>query len=158
MSKLNPLWDEFILWSLAPDSEKGEWASENDWAVGHGTTSRTLRRWKQLPEFERRRAELEKVASVSKVVELEAADLSGDEGDYRVVKSTLVAGAKSGNPKFLELYFKTYGRPFVEEEAAARVSDVASADLEKLVLESVLALGDNMVADALRSLGWTVER
>ena len=91
-------------------------------------------------------------------MELEAADLSGDEGDYRVVKSTLVTGAKTGNPKFLELYFKTYGRPFVEEEAAARVSDVASADLEKLVLEAVLALGDTMVADALRSLGWTVEK
>lgn len=158
MSKLNPLWDEFILWSLAPDVEKGEWASENDWAAGHGTTSRTLRRWKQSPDFERRRLELTKVASVSKVVELGAADLSGDEGDYRVVKSTLVAGAKEGNPKYLELYFKTYGRPFVEEEAAARVSDVAAADLDKLVLEAIMALGEPVVAEALRSMGWTVER
>jgi hypothetical protein len=58
----------------------------------------------------------------------------------------------------LELYFKTYGKPFVEEEAASRVSDVAAADLEKLVLEAVVALGEPVVADALRSLGWTVEK
>lgn len=158
MSNRNPLWDEFILWLLLPDVEKGEWASENDWAAGHGTTARTLRRWKQHPDFVARQTELSKVAEVSRIADVEAADLSGDEGDYRVVKSTLVAGAKSGNPKYLELYFKTYGKPFVEEEAASRVADMANADIEDLVLETVLALGETVVVDCLRERGWTVER
>jgi hypothetical protein len=158
MAIKNPLWDEFILWSLLPDVEKGEWATENDWAVGHGTTARTLRRWKQQPEFVARRDELSKVAEVTRIADVEASDLSGDEGDYRVVKSTLVAGAKSGNPKYLELYFKTYGKPFVEEEAASRVADMADADLDDLVLEALFALGESVVVDALRNRGWTVEK
>lgn len=154
----NPLWDEFILWSLTPDVDKGEWASENDWAVGHGTTARTLRRWKQNPEFVARREELERVSEVTRIADVDAADLTGDEGDYRVVKSTLVAGAKSGNPKYLELYFKTYGKPFVEEEAASRVSDMATEDLDALVLEAVFALGEDVVVEALRARGWTIAR
>lgn len=154
----NPLWDEFILWSLTPDVDKGEWASENDWAVGHGTTARTLRRWKQNPEFVARRDELARVSEVTRIADVDAADLTGDEGDYRVVKSTLVAGAKSGNPKYLELYFKTYGKPFVEEEAASRVSDMATEDLDALILEAVFALGEDAVVEALRARGWTIAR
>lgn len=157
-SKVNPLWDEFILWSLLPDVERGAVSSEEEWAANHNMTSRTIRRWKQNPMFVARREELSKVASVSRIVDVDAADLSGDEGDYRVVKSTLVQGAKTGNPKYLELYFKTYGKPFVEEEAAARVSDIATANLESVVAETLVAVGEELVVEALRNSGWTVVR
>lgn len=156
--KNNPLWDEFIGWLNASEIARGPLASEEEWAAANGVTTRTLRRWKSQPEFVARRTELESQPTVTPVTEVSEEDVAGDEADYRVVKTTLVEGAKSGNPKYLDLYFKTYGKPFVEEEAASRVSDVASADLENLVLESVLALGEPLVVDALRSRGWMVER
>jgi hypothetical protein len=158
MSTVNPLWDEYIMWSLSSDVDKGICATETDWALAHNTTTRTLRRWKLLPTFVARKEELEKVVSVSRVADMDLSDLTGDEGDYRIVKSTLIQGAKTGNPKFLELYFKTYGKEFVEEEVASRVSDIAAIDLDKLILESILAIGESVVVDSLRSLGWQVAK
>jgi hypothetical protein len=157
-NKVNPLWDEFIGWLNASEIARGPLASEEEWAAAKGVTTRTLRRWKTQPEFAARKLELEAQPTVTEVTEVPEEDVVGDEADYRVVKTTLVEGAKSGNPKYLDLYFKTYGKPFVEDEAASRVSDVASTDLENLVLESILALGESLVVDALKSRGWAVER
>lgn len=161
--KINPLWDEFILWSFLPEVQRGAVVSEVEWARSKGISDRTLRRWKDLPEFVARRGELASVSQVTRVADAVSASgggevASADEGDYLVVKQTLVEGAKSGNPKYLEMYFKTYGKPFVEEEVASRSASLANEDLESLVLETVLVLGEELVAARLRAAGWTVER
>lgn len=155
-----PLWDEFILWMLKPEYDKGAITTEVAWAEAHGTTTRTLRRWKGMPDFELRRAELEGVSKVNKSLVAEAGTgvpVSGDEGDYQVVKAALVDGAKSGNPKYLDLYFKTYGKPFVEEEAASRSSDLTGMDLEDLISQALVSIGAELVAERLRGLGWLCE-
>lgn len=155
-----PLWDEFILWMLKPESARGAITTEVAWAEAHGTTTRTLRRWKSMPGFEARLAELSEVAKVNKTLVAEAgtgAPVSGDEGDYQIVKAALVEGAKSGNPKYLDLYFKTYGKPFVEEEAASRTSDLTGMDLEDLVAKALVSVGPEIVVNHLRGLGWVCE-
>lgn len=157
--KLNPLWDEFILWSLTPEVKRGSVVSEIEWARVKGISDRTLRRWKDHPDFVARKAELEGVSKVTQVANAANGEVvSADEGDYRVVKQTLVEGAKGGNTKYLDIYFRTYGKPFVEEEVASRSASLANEDLEGLVLESIMVLGETVVAERLRAAGWTVER
>jgi len=73
-----------------------------------------------------------------------------------MVKTRLVEQAKEGNAKAVELYFRTYGKPFVEEEVASRQSDFANMDLDVLVAEALASVGDELVAAALRERGWTV--
>jgi hypothetical protein len=154
------IWDEFILWSQKSLSERGKVDTEVAWAEAHSLTTRTLRRWKTLPEFEARRLEL--VGSVVEPKSLAADTGTGvaasDEADYFVVKAALLEGAKNGNPKYLDLYFKTYGKPFVEEEAASRASDLSVVELEELVLRAVEAVGVEMVVKHLEGLGWECVR
>lgn len=157
-------WNQYIDWMLTPEHLRGPVTTDSAWAASNGVADRTLRRWKTLPEFQalldRRQAAMEAridVASVTSGSEA-AGDVDGDEADYRVVKSVLVEGAKSGNPKSLELYLKTYGKPFVEEEAASRTADLASLDLEDLVSRALEALAPEALVQRLRDSGWIVER
>jgi hypothetical protein len=85
-------------------------------------------------------------------------DDGSDEASYRVVKAKLVEGARSGNPKALELYFKTYGKPFVEDEVAARSLDLENMELPGLVARAVASLAPDELESHLRQLGWTVGR
>jgi hypothetical protein len=153
-TKTTDLQNAFIVWSLKPVSERGAIDTETAWAEKHKVSTRTLRRWKTLPEFQARLTELSEARSVTSVTEQTT---SADEGDYQVVKAALVEGAKQGNPKYLELYFKTYGKPFVEEEAASRSSDLTGLDLEDLVSKALVAVGPEVVAGQLRKLGWRCE-
>lgn len=160
--KTNKLWDEYIRWSLTPAHERSI-GSKAEWARAKGVTDRTLRRWEQDPRFVERMSDLgstvaeERVAKAARVVEESDVDVAPDEADYRLVKSQLVEGAKSGNQKSMDLYFRTYGKQFVEEEAASRVSDFASMDLDALVLDALNALSESAIVDFLRGRGWTVE-
>ena len=81
-----------------------------------------------------------------------------DEASYKAVKLQLVAGARSGNAKSLDLYFKTYGKPYVEEEVAARTLDLENLDLPDLIGRAVAALAPEELEATLRDLGWTVSR
>lgn len=156
MSKTTDLMTAFIVWSLKSPTERGAINTETAWAEKHGVSTRTLRRWKTTPEFQERAAELgEAKAAGGSTVTAETG--TADEGDYQVVKAALVEGAKSGNPKYLELYFKTYGKPFVEEEAASRTSDLTGMDLEDLVSRALVAVGPELVAERLRAIGWSCE-
>jgi hypothetical protein len=143
----------FLVWSLKTPSERGVLDTETAWAEKHGVSTRTLRRWKSLPEFQEQLGEIKEARNVTSVTEAS----SPDEGDYQVVKAALVQGAKEGNPKYLELYFKTYGKPFVEEEAASRTADLANLDLEDLISKALVAIGPGLVAGQLRELGWTCQ-
>lgn len=158
--KPNRLWDEYIRWSLLSPAQRGSVASKAEWSRAKGVTDRTLRRWEQDERFKARLDELSSrvttdVGASSVVGDLE---VSADEQDYHVVKSQLVEGAKQGNQKALDLYFRTYGKQFVEEEAASRVSDFSSMDLDALVIEAVVSVGEDSIVSYLRSNGWTVER
>lgn len=155
MSKpTNSKMDAFLVWLSKSPADRGVINTETAWAEKHGVSTRTLRRWKDLPEFQER---LDAVGVTQEATASAASSGTGDEGDYQVVKMALVEGAKSGNPKYLDLYFKTYGKPFVEEEAASRSSDLTGIDLEDLVSKALVAVGAELVADKLRALGWSCE-
>lgn len=150
--KIHPKWKAFALWLDSPEATRAI-SSEESWAAANGTTARTLRRWKQDPAFIAYRASLGGPTAAEGVT-----DDGSDEASYRAVKAQLVAGARSGNAKALELYFKTYGKPFVEEEVAARTLDVENLELPGLVARTVAALAPEELEDALTGLGWKVER
>jgi len=149
--KTNAKWKAFALWLDSPESTRAI-STEEDWAASNGVTARTLRRWKQEPEFVALRASLGGAPTV------EVGDDGSDEASYRAVKAQLVAGARGGNAKALELYFKTYGKPFVEEEVAARTLDLENVELPGLVARAVAALSADELESALTTLGWRVER
>lgn len=153
MSETNPLWVEFINWLNTPQVERSP-STEALWAAEHSIADRTVRRWKSNPKF----IELMESMSPDVVRAVSEAAAEGDAANYQQVKAQLVDAAMKGNPKALDLYFRTYGKEFVAEEAAARTLDLANVDLEDLVARTLLALGEELVADELRKLGWKVDR
>ena len=151
--KINPKKRAFAAWLASPEGTRAV-ATEEDWAAANGVNTRTLRRWKQEPEFSGLRASL----GGAPTVEADVQDDGSDEASYRAVKAQLVSGARGGNAKALDLYFKTYGKPFVEEEVAARTLDVENLELPSLVARAVAALSADELESALTALGWRVER
>jgi hypothetical protein len=161
-AKVNPLWDEYILWLSLPENERGTVSTEDEWAKAHGyADARTMRRWKTKPEFIERQRRLTETMVVKAGGAVIAADPDdegfGDERDYRLVKAQLLSSAKTGNLKATELFMKLYGKTWIDEEAASRSSDFANADLETLVANATAAVSPELLAGALRNLGWKVE-
>jgi hypothetical protein len=158
--KVNPLWDEFILWLSVPAEKRGVVATEDDWAKSKGyKDARQLRRWKNDPRFVARQAELVGDVPVLRVTSAPgsvAEAVSVDEADYRVVKANLLDAAKGGNLKATELFMKLYGKSWIEEEAASRASDFTGMDFDALVAESLVSVSEDAVVAALRSRGWSV--
>jgi hypothetical protein len=161
--EINPLWDKYIDWVLLPEIDKGEITTESEWATANSISDRTIRRWKQNEKFKQRFEERSGSSSLSNGEGIAKRDVSkkegtGDEQDYKVVKSRLIEGAKNGNLKAQELYLKTYGKPFVEEEQAARTTDLSGMELEKLVLKSLETLGIDPIVNYLKSNGYDVKK
>lgn len=162
MSKsFSDLQDSFIEWLLLPEFQRGDIESEAEWGRRHGVSVRTVRRWKSSERaVERLSAPREGLSGVQvhpePVSDVDGGYVGGDESDYRIVKSALISGAKSGNPKYLDLYFKTYGKPFVEEEVAARSTDLAGLDMDVLVSQTLAVLSIEAVVSFLQGCGWTV--
>lgn len=160
---INPQWDEFILWLATPDHERGNIATEDEWAKAHGyADSRTLRRWKKNPEFIERQMTLTQkmVSKVGGALVTSGDDditMDGEERDYRLVKTKLVQSAKEGNLKAQELYMKQYGKSWIDEEQASRASDFSNLELPSLVAKAASVLGAEIMAQTLRDLGWKVE-
>jgi hypothetical protein len=162
MTEINPLWDEFIMWLAQPEHERGTVATEDEWAKAHGySDARTLRRWKNKPEFiERQRKLTEKLVTKigGAIVTSDDDVLDSEERDYRLVKSKLVQSAKEGNLKAQELYMKQYGKSWIDEEQASRSSDFTNLELPALVARAASALEPEILAEALRVLGYKVEK
>lgn len=160
--KVNPLWDEFILWLSVPAEKRGVIATEDDWAKSKGyKDARQLRRWKNDPRFVERQVELTGGVSVPGSHSTSAPrsvdeSVSGDEADYRVVKAQLLDAAKGGNLKATELFMKLYGKSWIEEEAASRASDFTGMDFDALVAEALVSVSEDAVVAVLRSRGWSV--
>jgi hypothetical protein len=125
---------EFAYWLSVPKRLKvtlGLPQTEKEFAETKGLHPRTIRRWKEDPEFRAMVDEQKKVvlgeAEDSTIKRGEkrvtAADdpvlepgLSDDEQKYLQVKDTLVHMAMDGNQGAMDLYLKHYGKSFVEAE------------------------------------------
>jgi hypothetical protein len=159
MSKRDQLWQDLVVWLATPPSRRGAISTEEEWAEANKTTTRTMRRWKQDPEFvalqDAYQLRLDARAALEAEPELDG-DATEDERSYLKVKSKLIEGAASGNPKYMDLYFKTYGKPFVEEEAAARTADLVNLDLDELILRTLSMIEQESLVRHLQGLGWVV--
>lgn len=151
------LWKKYIAWSLIPEDQRGLVATDADWARKNEVADRTLRRWKNNPEFIELQANFaEEVSPRERARDVEAGE--GDEADYREVKAVLLEGARNGNPKYVEMYLKTYGKPFIDEEVASRSTDLSGMDLDDLVSRAVASLSPETLEQVLVGLGWQVTR
>jgi hypothetical protein len=161
MSRINPKWEDYILWLATPSHERGAVATEEAWAKANGySDARVMRGWKKKPEFiEHQKQVLGKLLK-DPTADIETLDLGAvdftDERDYRLVKTQLLTQAKGGNLKAAELYMKIYGKTWIDEETAARSTDYSSQDLEKLIATAASALAPELLAGALENLGWRV--
>lgn len=181
MSQVSPQWDAFANWLLLDESARERLnlpKTKAEYAIAHKISDRTIRRWQNDPMF---KALLEKksqakgkrgLAAVSvdgtpAVLDLDQGleeyrdtgqDQDSQDDEYQQIKSALVKGALTGDPKYLDLYFKTYGKDFVAEEAAARTSDLAGLSLDDLIVETALVVGEDNLVDYLRSKGYEVSR
>lgn len=161
MADINPKWDEYILWLATPEHQRGTITSEEAWAKENGVSAKTTRRWRTHPDFVQRQMTLTKsltakVGAVA-VFEDDESAMNGEERDYRVVKSKLIESAKTGNLKAQELFMKIYGKTWVDEEQASRVSDFGNMDTEELVAKAALAVNVDIVVKHLVELGYKVE-
>jgi hypothetical protein len=156
--KLNPKWKPFIEWLNTPELYRGAVTTEEEWGAANGVTSRTMRRWKGEPAFIALRESLSASMVDTSTPMVGDAPAGSDKESYDAIKAKLVEGARSGNPKSLDLYFRTYGKPFVEEEVAARSLDLSAADLPELVAYAVASLAPEELEEALAKAGWHVER
>jgi len=165
---VRPEWNDYATWLLLTPKERkdlGLPASEVDYADAKGISDRQTRRWKNDPVFqaflEKTRVKRSEKISVSNLtanstINEEEEVLSSSEDEYQIIKGTLVKGAMSGDSKYLDLYFRTYGKDFVAEEAAARSSDLASLDFDALVLETITALDISTIIQYLQENGYIV--
>jgi hypothetical protein len=164
---VRPEWNDYANWLLLTPAERknlGLPASETAYANAKGISDRQLRRWKQDPIFQglleklkTKQAEKISVSNMSNnSIDTDEEVLASSEDEYQIIKSTLIKGAMSGDSKYLDLYFRTYGKDFVAEEAAARSSDLASMDFDTLVLETMASLDIGSVIQYLQSNGYIV--
>ena len=169
MSNVSTQWEAFAAWLLT-DEETRERRnlprSQAEYAEHVKVSDRQLRRWKADPMFQalldKKRGKATGLAAVSvdgvpADLEAGAEELAGNpEDDYQAIKGQLVKGAITGDPKYLDLYFKTYGKEFVAEEIAARTSDLAGLELDDLIREAASVLDERGLVDYLRSKGYEI--
>lgn len=172
MAEISPQWDAFANWLAMDDAQRERLnlpRNQTEYAIANKISDRQLRRWKNDPLFSgllekklaaKGRSSVTAVAVDGTPAVIEATDeelsVSSPEDEYQTIKAMLVKGAISGDPKYLDLYFRTYGKEFVAEEAAARTSDLAGLDVTDLILEAAVFLGADSIAEYLRSEGWVV--
>jgi hypothetical protein len=161
MTEINPKWDAYILWLATPLHERGTVATEEDWAKSNGfADARTMRRWKKNPLFLERQKTLTQTltAKVGGVVVFEDDEVAidSDERDYKLVKQKLVESAKGGSLKAQELYMKTYGKTWVEDEVSARQTDYSNIELSQLIGKAITVLGEEQIINSLVEKGYKV--
>lgn len=166
-----PQWDAYANWLVMDEAQRRRLnlpITKTEYSIANKISDRTLRRWSTDPVFT---ALLEKkqAAKGKKGIAAVAADgtpaildedpeeeIQTPDDEYQAIKSSLVKGAMTGDPKYLDLYFKTYGKEFVAEEVAARTSDLASYEMDDLILEAAVAVGEDRLVAYLRSQGYEV--
>ena len=170
---MNNRWEDFANWLIMPDDQRTRLnlpKNQTEYAKAHDISDRQLRRWKSDPVFqalvEKKKNTRNKGLSAVSVngtpavlddsVYLEDDSVESPEEEYQTIKSTLVKGAMTGDPKYLDMYFRTYGKDFVAEEAAARSSDLSGLDLSELIISAVSELDIESVVSYLESLGYSV--
>lgn len=150
VNRLQLLRNEYIEWCILDRQHKivaGLPTSDVQWAKLKGITDRTIRNWKNDPDFIAKYEARVKEVSLAlpggtslSVIKQEKQDKpTKEKSEYELIKQKLVDRAMAGDKNAADLYFKTYGKVYVDEEAASRRSDFRELDTDTLY-SRVLAL------------------
>ena len=146
------LQNEYIEWLLLDKHARaiaGLPTSDEAWCKIKQISDRTVRKWKQHPEFiekyeNRRKEQLLKLPGgtslqVQGPVKTSKDKSTDSRNEHELIKAKLIERALAGDRPSAELYFKTYGKAYVDEEVASRKSDFRDMDVDQLY-ERVLTL------------------
>jgi len=150
VDKFQLLQNEYIEWLLLDKHQRaiaGLPTSDVAWAKVKGVNERTVRQWKKHPRFiekyENRVREKAMALPGATALALTPSQLNAqgkdDRNEHEMIKAKLIERAMSGDRASAELYFKTYGKAFVDEEMANRKSDFRELDISALY-DRVLSL------------------
>jgi len=143
INKYELLQNEYIEWMLLDKHQKivaGLPTSDKEWAKIKHITDRTLRMWKNndnfIAKYDNRLKEkalsLPGATSLNTTVQKTSKATNNEKSEYELIKSKLTERAIAGDKAAAELYFKTYGKAYVDEEAASRKSDFRDMDIMSL--------------------------
>lgn len=110
----------------------------------------------QLADLTRKRISPSGSASLADVVSSAASGVD-DVSDYAAIKTQVASLAKQGDQRALDLWLKHWGKPFLDEETAGRVVDLASLSDVELVSQLVSLVNVRLLSDVLSDAGWKVE-
>ena len=150
VDKFELLQNEYIEWLLLDKHQRavgGLPTSDTAWAKVKGISDRTVRMWKNHPKFIEKYENRvrEKALSLPGATALALtpsqikAQNKDDRNEHDAIKAKLIERAMAGDRTSTELYFKTYGKAFVDEEMANRKSDFRDMDVAGLY-DRVLSL------------------
>ena len=143
INKYELLQNEYIEWMLLDKHQKtvaGLPTSDKEWAKVKQITDRTLRMWKNNDAFiskydirlKEKQLALPGSTALSTTVQKTSKTPNTEKTEYELIKSKLTERAIAGDKAAAELYFKTYGKQYVDEEAATRKSDFRDLDVAVL--------------------------
>jgi hypothetical protein len=136
-----------------------------EWAKVKGLNARRVAKYRADEYYV---SYVEQLRSVSKkriapagsaaLTEMMSSTSSGvdDVSDYAAIKTQVAALAKQGDQRALDLWLKHWGKPFLDEETANRVTDLASLSDSDLVSQLVALVNPALLSDVLAGAGWTV--
>lgn len=163
----------YVNWLLMTNAQRvgtGQPETDVEWGNLHGVADRTLRDWKKRPEFieelEKRRAQLKAqivdgadvyaTAGVSPELVLAQLATAGQDAntdaaaaEFAAARQMLLGLVAKGDKNALDLWFKTFGKPFIEAEQAAFKSDFRDLSNEELAARIVKLLPVELLVQEL---------
>jgi hypothetical protein len=140
--------------------------SDAEWAKVKGLNVRRVAKYRNDPYYavcveKLRNITKKRIAPGGSASLADIASLGGmpgvdDLADYTAIKGQVAALARQGEQKALDLWLKHWGRPFLDEETANRVADLASMADEELVRTLVSMVNSALLAEVLTGAGWSV--
>jgi hypothetical protein len=162
--------EELAEWDHLDRSQRralGVPVSDTEWAKVKGLNVRRVAKYRNDPYYAvcvdklrnitKKRIAPGGSASLADIASLNGAPGVDDLADYTAIKGQVAALARQGEQKALDLWLKHWGRPFLDEETANRVADLASMSDEELVRVLVEMVNPALLSSVLEVNGWGVQ-
>lgn len=139
--------DEFAAWYALSKRDRqihGLPETQKAFAEAKGVSPKTLRRWKKKDGWQAR-VDKHKTAPVEPKEPEYAGAEDPARAEFEAIRASLVEGAKNGDRTALKEYMSYFGKPFVEEELAARESEFSDLSDDELIEEMLAFVGADRV-------------
>lgn len=139
-------------------------ATDSEWARVNNVHVRRVSKYRDDPYYKTAVAKLDdiakkRIASAGSAVMPSIAGTPGvdDSADYSAIKSQVASLARQGDQRALDMWLKHWGKPFLDEETANRVADLASMSDEELIVSLVDMVNPLLLSDVLTGRGWEIK-